>query len=170
MPIMRIDANDTNGMRMIRIKYFGLNCLILFLFVVDRIFKYYFLKNPVIYFGGDFLFGFGLHFEKNFGVAFGILINQIILLVLVALIILILISLALKAYSRKDFYEISGLSLIVIGAVSNLIDRLRYGFVIDYIDFPYFTVFNLADFMITFGVVILLAAIFKKEKTSQAAG
>ena len=52
---------------------------------------------------------------------------------------------------------------IIMGAASNLFDRLKYGYVIDYLDLKYFTVFNLADAMIIFGVAILLISANKKE-------
>lgn len=152
-------------MRMIRIKYCSLNVLVLILFVVDRILKYYFIKNPAIKFGGDFISGiFSFHFEKNTGIAFGISVNQFILAVLVIIIILILIRLVVKAYFQKDLLLVTSLTLIIVGAISNLIDRLRFGFVIDYIDVSFFTVFNLADAMITCGVGILVINILFQKR------
>ncbi|MBU1778489.1 signal peptidase II, partial [Patescibacteria group bacterium] len=47
---------------------------------------------------------------------------------------------------------------IIFGAISNLTDRLEYGYVIDYFSLKYFTIFNLADVMIVIGVFCL----FKK--------
>lgn len=147
-------------MRMIRIgwiKYLILNLLTLLLFIVDRLVKIYFIKNPAVKFGGDFFYGLlSFHFEKNIGVAFGILVNQMFLSALVIFIILILVNFLIRAYFKKDSLETLALILIITGAISNLIDRLRFGYVVDYIDVPWFTVFNLADAMITFGVGILL--------------
>ncbi len=57
---------------------------------------------------------------------------------------------------RKKQHEAAALAFIILGAASNLYDRLAYGYVIDYIDVHYFTVFNLADTMICFGVAWLL--------------
>ena len=57
------------------------------------------------------------------------------------------------------------MALIIFGAVSNLYDRLKYGFVIDYFDLKYFTIFNIADAMIFFGalgVIIVLGPLSKK--------
>ena len=146
-------------------KYIGLNFLILFLFTVDRLLKLYFIQNPSKMFGGDFSFiGFSFHLVKNTGVAFGIHFNQIFLLALITSIILILVRLIVKAYGQKDFTITLSLTLIVVGAISNLIDRLRYNFVVDYIDMPFFTVFNLADMMISLGVGILIVYIYKDKK------
>ena len=145
-------------------KYFSLSFAVLILFVVDRVLKFYFLKNPSLSFGGDFIFGLlNFQLEKNSGVAFGILINQSLLLVLVAVIILILFWILSKAYRVQDLFTVFSLTLIITGAFSNLFDRLRYDFVVDYINIPFFTVFNLADIMITAGVCLLLLKIIKKR-------
>ena len=62
-----------------------------------------------------------------------------------------------------------GLSLVLGGALGNLVDRVRYGFVIDYADLHFgafrpFLVFNIADAAITIGVLVLLArALFAKD-------
>jgi signal peptidase II len=48
------------------------------------------------------------------------------------------------------------LVLILSGAVSNVIDRFRFGCVIDFIGSPFFPVFNLADSFITIGAILLL--------------
>ena len=149
---------------MIRIKDFILSLPVLVLFVADRVLKYYFLKNPAVKFGGDFLFGLNFHFEKNFGIAFSIKLPQLFLIILVSIIIIILISILIKSYKNKDLDLVFSLILIIVGAISNLIDRLRYGFVIDYIDLPWFTVLNLADCLITVGVGILLINIFFNNK------
>lgn len=144
-------------------KYLSLNLFVLALFIADRIIKYWFLKSPTLKIGGDFLFN--LHLETNTGVAFGLRINQVVLPIVIILIILVLISFLMRAYQRQSLFDILSFSLIITGAASNLLDRLRYGFVIDYIDVPWFTVFNLADTMISIGVALLVIDVFfKKEK------
>lgn len=150
-------------------KYFSLNCLALILFAVDRILKIYFIKNPVKMFGGDFFYGLlTFHFEKNAGMAFGILFNQVILLALIILVVIILIGLLVKAYQKNNSLEVFALTLIIFGASSNLIDRLRYGYVVDYLDLKFFTVFNVADCLITFGVILFFIILFlNKESQSK---
>ncbi len=62
-----------------------------------------------------------------------------------------------------------GLSLVLGGALGNLVDRTRYGYVVDYADLHFgafrpFLVFNIADAAITIGVLVLLArALFAKD-------
>jgi signal peptidase II len=67
-----------------------------------------------------------------------------------------------------------GLSLVLGGALGNLVDRVRLGYVIDYADLHFgafrpFLVFNIADAAITIGVLVLLArALFAKDAPVQA--
>lgn len=71
---------------------------------------------------------------------------------------LIYIFLKTKTYSQKIF-----LLLIFSGAVSNMIDRIRLGCVVDYIDLKFWPVFNLADVYITVGVILILALLLKSQ-------
>jgi signal peptidase II len=146
-------------------KYLFLNLSVLVLFIADRIAKFLFVRFPAEKFGGDFISGLiDFQLAKNPGIAFGLLLNQKFLWIFIILIIFVLVWLLLKAYQQKKPAEIFGLTLIITGAISNLIDRWHYGFVIDYINVPFFTVFNLADATITFGVLILAVDILKKRK------
>ena len=61
--------------------------------------------------------------------------------------------------------DVLALALVLGGAVGNIVDRIRYGYVVDYADLHFgtfrpFYIFNLADACITFGVLILLARAF----------
>lgn len=61
-------------------------------------------------------------------------------------------------------------SLIISGAVSNLIDRIFYGYVIDFIDIHVWPVFNIADSAITVGIALLLIASFRENKEDSSYG
>jgi len=50
---------------------------------------------------------------------------------------------------------------VILGAAGNLFDRLKYGYVVDYLDLKYFTAFNLADVMIVAGVIYLIYVLIK---------
>jgi len=102
-----------------------------------------------------------LHFTlvHNTGIAFGLFKNQGILFVIVSM--LAILFFAWFLYSRRqeeDFSKLSifAFSLIIGGALGNLIDRLQFGFVIDFIDFRIWPVFNIADSAITIGALILV--------------
>ena len=106
-----------------------------------------------------------LVYIQNTGAAFGILKHLgsgfFILLSIVA--ILIVISLL-----RKGTYSRFGLSLVLGGAMGNLIDRLRFGKVVDFIDFSvgdfHWPAFNVADSALTVGMsVIFFIVLVRKE-------
>lgn len=111
---------------------------------------------------------------KNTGVAFGLLseFNKIplqpILITIYIIAIAILIYFLFKDYHRK--LAKYGYTLIIAGATGNLLDRIRIGSVIDFIDFHikgwHYPSFNIADSSITTGVIIILLdfIIFKEGK------
>lgn len=139
----------------------GLNIVVVFLFLADRFLKLFFQKNPAVSYGGDFFSGFlSFNFYTNTGVAFGLKLNQQFLMLLILVILIFLAWLLVKEYKRKNLLAIFSLTLILTGALSNMLDRVRFGYVIDYIDVKWFTVFNLADAMITIGVFIFGLIVF----------
>jgi signal peptidase II len=97
---------------------------------------------------------FHLTLVHNRGAAFGILKNQVPLFIFTAIFSVFLIFLNLKNNKNRKFYNIS-LALILAGALGNLIDRLFFGYVIDFLDFRIWPVFNVADSAITVGAILL---------------
>ena len=71
--------------------------------------------------------------------------------------IIVILLITVILFIRKSQFPIPGLTVfLVLGAASNLYDRLKYEYVIDYIDLKWFTVFNLADSMIVVGAGLLI--------------
>lgn len=129
--------------------------LVALIFLFDRLIKHYLIKNVV---WEQRLFGLGpidFGFYKNTGVAFSINLPANLILVLTAAIIAgLFVWLYFSITSHPE--RLLPLVLIIDGAISNLIDRLRYGFVVDYINLKIWPIFNLADVMIVAGVGLLL--------------
>lgn len=108
---------------------------------------------------------------KNTGGAFGILsgINSLFFIIASSIALLIVI-LYLIRLPENNLWLITSLSLISGGAIGNMIDRVRSGEVIDFIDLFYdrfhWPAFNIADSSITIGVFILFINLltFRKEK------
>jgi signal peptidase II len=99
----------------------------------------------------------------NRGAAFGIFKNQLLIFVLISIFAIALIFHHLKNKKNSVLSGIS-LSLIAAGAIGNLIDRLRFGFVIDFLDLRVWPVFNLADSAITIAALLLSwELLFKKN-------
>jgi len=105
----------------------------------------------------------GLTLVHNQGAAFGIFKNQLYLFIITSCAAITLIYSGLKN-NKHDKYYVFCLSLILAGALGNLIDRLRFGYVIDFLNFYIWPVFNLADSAITIGAVLLGWAILRGKK------
>lgn len=105
---------------------------------------------------------FHLTLIHNRGAAFGILKNQTPLFILTSIFAIVLIFSNLR--DNKKYYTLS-LSLILAGALGNLIDRIFLGYVIDFLDFRIWPVFNIADSAITIGAILLGWSILKKPET-----
>lgn len=93
---------------------------------------------------------------RNTGVAFGLLAGQGLLVA--AATVWILLALLQSIWKRPQISAGSALSLglIVGGALGNLLDRLRWGCVIDFLDFRIWPVFNVADSCITIGTFLII--------------
>lgn len=101
----------------------------------------------------------------NRGAAFGLFQNQLLIFVLVSFFAIGLILYNLKNKTNSIILKFS-LSLILGGCVGNLIDRLRFGFVVDFLDLRIWPVFNIADSVITIAAFFLTwELLFKKNVT-----
>ncbi len=108
----------------------------------------------------------------NTGAAFGLFRDQSFILTIVAFVgIVVILLYALLIYRRFPFWDNllgkSALGLVFGGTVGNLIDRLRFGYVTDFIDVGVWPAFNIADSAIVVGVIILaysLCSLARAEK------
>ena len=148
--------------------------LISLIFLVDQISKYYIIN--IFKFQNDsiYLTSF-LNFQLiwNEGIAFGLLsfennfyYNSITLVIVAVILILLFL---VKDHDRYSYFY----SMIVGGALGNLIDRIRYSSVPDFIDFHignyHWFVFNIADIFVSLGVFCLIIAeiFFNKNKLNE---
>ncbi len=132
--------------------------MIAIFFIVDRYFKSLALNQPLNsakrIIGDIFLF----NFTANYNISFSLPLSGIVLNIAILLIIAILIYTIFYLIINKNGYgaEIILLTFILFGAISNILDRFLFGYVVDYLELKYFTVFNLADIMIVAGAIILI--------------
>lgn len=115
---------------------------------------------------------FQLSYVKNYGAAWGILQNQRFLFVVLTILVLLIIG----AYARKNksltrMTRVS-LALIAGGALGNLIDRIKMGYVIDFLDINFgslydFPVFNFADSFIVVGTFLMMYLIITNKYEKQ---
>lgn len=105
---------------------------------------------------------------SNTGVAFGMLQGMNPVFIGLAVVVSGMIVYYYSKLDRKDWLLRLALMLELGGAVGNLVDRIKYGFVIDFISVGNFPVFNVADSCITVGVFVLLIGIWMQEKREKA--
>ena len=144
--------------------FFSIKFVIIFLiFLIDQVSKYYIInvfefQNEAIYLSSF------LNFQLiwNEGIAFGLLsfendlyYNSITFVIIIVILILLFL---IKNDDRYSYFY----SIIVGGALGNLIDRIRYSSVPDFIDFHisnfHWFVFNIADIFVSLGVICLIVA------------
>jgi signal peptidase II len=100
-----------------------------------------------------------LTYVQNRGAAFGLLQDQTAFFVLVGILVIGVIAASYRYLPRSGFLLHLALGLQLGGAIGNLIDRVRQGYVVDFVDFGYranwWPVFNVADSAIVVGVALL---------------
>ncbi len=137
-------------------------CITGLIVIFDRLLKYIITQSDDFFIFGRII-GFAL--SKNTGIALSIPIPVIISVpATIALFLFIAWRMPCKTIPRRDFIF---LAFIFFGGFSNLIDRIFYGYVLDYITVRAFShefSFNLADAMIIFGTLALLFRIRGKEQ------
>jgi signal peptidase II len=92
----------------------------------------------------------------NVGGAFGLSFGNGILFLAVSSAVAIGLIVVISAFPPRGTILKAGLSLVLGGAIGNLIDRLTFGYVLDFFEIRGFPVFNLADACITVGVGVIL--------------
>lgn len=111
---------------------------------------------------------FRIAYVKNVGAAFSLLEGKTIFLILFTLLVLFLGVFFLRKKTDYKKLDILIYSLIIGGIIGNLIDRIIYGYVIDFISFNfynyYFPIFNLADSFIVIGCAIYIIKLIKEEQ------
>ena len=100
----------------------------------------------------------------NPGAAFGILQKNTTFLIYAGIVFILLFFILVKKENKKSTLFLLACGLIAGGAFSNLWDRLYLGYVVDYIDFRIWPVFNLSDACITIGAGLLLWESYQSHK------
>lgn len=130
------------------------------------------------------LFNYGVSYKviKNFfyitnyhntGAAWGIFSNRILIIILITAALALIIYRFMYSFERNK-RNILAFGLLIGGMSGNLLDRLLFGYVRDFLDFKLFgydyPIFNIADSAIVIGVILLIIAIIKGEDTKNEVG
>ena len=117
-----------------------------------------------------------LTYVENTGAAFGMMKDKRWIFMVVSTVAIIIIIVIIAKYARKNVFETVTVSMMLGGGIGNMIDRIRLGYVIDFIDVRLinFAVFNVADSFVTVGALLLIVCLVrelvleKKEKGAAA--
>ena len=135
--------------------------------LIDRLTKYLAVKYLMPIGSAVVLDGiFNLTYVENTGIAFGMLkgMNYIIVPLSIVIVAVCTYLLVKTVKSGKKIMPLA-LNFIISGAVGNIIDKLSYGFVVDFLEFAFidFPVFNISDILINLGVIAIVMIILLKK-------
>lgn len=140
----------------------GYILLIALLIAVDQIVKGFVATRMDLFQSIELWQFIKLTYIHNTGAAFGILNGSRILFVLFTAALLVLVALVWRKAWMKRYY--CAVSLILGGALGNCIDRIFRGYVVDFIDFTYWPVFNIADIAVVCGTILLAVLILTAKE------
>ena len=151
------------------LKWLWLSLLVI---ILDQFSKYMVSDLLHLYESVAVLPFFSITLLHNSGAAFSFLAGaggwQRWLFTAIALVVSVAIVVWIKRLPTKEKWQAAALALILGGALGNVIDRLRFGYVVDFLDVYYqkwhWPAFNVADSAITVGVAILLMAVLRGDK------
>ncbi|MFQ6014436.1 MAG: signal peptidase II [Anaerolineae bacterium] len=147
--------------------------LAIVVYALDQLSKYLVLKylsvghpwNPV-----PLLRSFvSLTHVTNSGAAFGLFPGAGLVFTVIAIVVAVAIIVYYRYLPKGQWLVRLSLGLQLGGALGNLTDRLRYGYVIDFVDFKVWPIFNLADAAIVIGVAILAYLILQDKGVEEEA-
>ncbi|MBV53686.1 MAG: signal peptidase II [Coxiellaceae bacterium] len=140
--------------------------------VADQLSKWWMMKVFTLGESKTLLPFLNLRLAYNHGAAFSILSGaggwKLYFLTAVSLFAVVIMLIWMRTLCRRDYWAVIGFSLVIGGALGNLIDRLFLGYVIDFIDFHigswHFATFNLADSAVSIGAVLLIIHFVFEER------
>lgn len=145
--------------------------------VTDQLTKLWVLANFRLYESKPVISGlFDLTFVTNTGAAFGMLAGdknvwRQVFFVTVSVVALGVLTMAFRHYRYTGRLYVAAIGMVGGGALGNLIDRFRYGHVVDFLDFYvkdyHWPAFNVADSAITVGVALFLVAGYLEHKNAE---
>jgi signal peptidase II len=120
--------------------------------------------------GVDVVGPFTIHHVRNTGIAFGLFADATSVVIgLTTVAIGALVVFFARSGRRHPLLPVA-VGLVLGGSVSNLVDRLRFGYVTDFLDLDYWPAFNLADTFIVVGVGLLFLSFVAADRSSAAVG
>ncbi|HZO49726.1 MAG TPA: signal peptidase II [Gaiellaceae bacterium] len=120
--------------------------------------------------GVDVLGPFSIHHVRNSGIAFGLFASRTsAVIVLTTVAVGAMLAFYARSAQRHPLLPVA-LGLVLGGSVSNLVDRVRLGYVTDFLDLRWWPAFNLADTFIVVGVGLLFLSFVAADRSSPRVG
>lgn len=133
-------------------------------FALDRISKYIAIKSLTAGESISFIPNIlNITLVLNNGAAFGLFKNGAVFFIIFSVIVIALILLFIMRSQGLSLSTSTSMALILGGAAGNFVDRLRFGHVIDFLDFRIWPVFNIADTAISIGVGLLAITLLTRR-------
>jgi len=161
-----------------RIRYLFLFSILLGIVILDQATKALIHYNMQLHESIEIVEGFfAITYIRNPGAAFGFLADlsedfRVYFFIIVSVAALIFLSVFFYKTRQEDVWTQVGLSMVGGGAIGNLVDRLRLGEVIDFLDFSigsyHWPAFNVADSSISIGLGCLILQLFLRSKLESA--
>jgi signal peptidase II len=135
----------------------------------DQLTKYVVTSQLALDDGVHIIGPFWIHHVQNSGIAFGLFASATAIVILATgIAVSWMLVFFGRSGARHPILPVA-LGLVIGGSLSNLLDRVRLGYVTDFLDFRYWPAFNLADSFIVIGVCILLTALLASEREPRRA-
>ena len=154
-------------------KYLIVTIIALFVIILDQYTKHLIIRSFALHQSLDVIQHYvTIVHTRNKGIAFGIFAaqgstTQTVLLIITSCLAIAFIFYLISSLKGKQLYATITLSLILGGAIGNLIDRIRWGDVVDFIDLHWhhyhWPAFNVADSAISLGLVLLIIGLITKK-------
>ncbi|MBI5404995.1 MAG: signal peptidase II [Candidatus Kerfeldbacteria bacterium] len=110
----------------------------------------------------------GVRFEllPNPAIAFSLALPSTLTMWLIPPVLVVFVWLGVRLVRRGEHVRAAAAGMVVVGSLSNYLDRLQHGFVVDYVSFgTWFPVFNLSDWLIVAGLIVLIVRLDGRRTT-----
>jgi len=148
-----------------RRQWIGLAIVALAAVAADQITKHVVASSIALDSAVDLVGPFSVRHVQNSGIAFGLFSSAtVIVIVLTTVAVAWMLVFFARSGARHPALPVA-LGLLIGGSVSNLVDRVRLGYVTDFLDLRWWPAFNLADASIVVGVAVLLGSLLLSDRS-----
>ena len=135
--------------------------------VLDRVTKYLVSSGMELYDIVEIIPGFlGLNYVHNTGAAFSILEGKLVFFIIFTVLALVLVVYLWRNSRQEQKLFRFSLVMLASGAIGNLIDRVLYGYVVDFMELWIIPIFNVADMLIVSSVILIIGNLLFSKKPS----